>query len=447
MTDDGQSRPSARVSRRGFLALGGATVLAGCGFVSDSFGDDEPVGLDSATLAEVVAAEGPDVADPLPVEIDDDHVAASRDRARSSLSSVPLPLSAQELPNGAMRAEVHANADHARTHLDEAEDAPGTRERLELLAHARGPARSVEATWAFANDELSAADVESARESVRADIRQFRDDWEHVGSDPVRAVVVHALVETWTRSARSRAERDRGDDGMTVNALVVGERAGEVESARASLADARHVGEQFVDSLSDSRSLDATFRDATEALASTVESRMERVPDEDAELGDLADADIDETVAGYALRELHRGLPFNGVEVRTDERAEVVLRHVNALAGIGAFEAFRDRVAAGDHRTVESAEDVRTIRSSAVTAIEDALDASADERLARAALADLDDYFAYAARELDRQIDTDGETVERHWIARDIALYVEAEYIASAVPDACDEGLAALGVE
>ena len=447
MTDGGRSRPGARVSRRGLLALGGATLLAGCGFVSDSFGDEEPVELDSATLAEVVAAEGPNVTGPLPVAVDDDHVAASRDRARSALSSVPLPLSAGELPNEAMRAEVHDEADHARAHLSEAEGAPGTRERLELLAHARGPARSVEATWAFANGELSAADVESARESVQTDIRQFRTDWNYVGSDPVRAVVVHALVETWTKSARNRAERDRGDDGTAVNALVVGERAGEVESARASLVDARHVGERFVDSLSDPRPLDATFRDARESLASTVESKMENAPDSDAEPGELVDADVDETVAGYALRELHRSLPYDGVEMRTEGRAETVLRQVDALARIGAFETFRDRVAAGDHRTVESAEDVRTIRSSAVTAIEDALDASRDERLARAVLADLDDYFAYAARELDRQIDTDGETVERHWIARDIALYVQAEYIASATPDACDEGLAALGVE
>ncbi|PSP69600.1 hypothetical protein BRC79_03920 [Halobacteriales archaeon QH_8_67_27] len=413
MTDGGRSRPGARVSRRGLLALGGATLLAGCGFVSDSFGDEEPVELDSATLAEVVAAEGPDVTGPLPVTVDDDHVAASRDRARSALSSVPLPLSAEELPNGAMRTEVHDEADHARAHLSEAEGAPGTRERLELLARARGPARSVEATWAFANGELSAADVESARESVQTDIRQFRTDWNYVGSDPVRAVVVHALVETWTKSARN----------------------------------ARHVGERFVDSLSDPRPLDATFRDARESLASTVESKMENAPDSDAEPGELVDADVDETVAGYALRELHRSLPYDGVEMRTEGRAETVLRQVDALARIGAFETFRDRVAAGDHRTVESAEDIRTIRSSAVTAIEDALDASRDERLARAVLADLDDYFAYAARELDRQIDTDGETVERHWIARDIALYVQAEYIASATPDACDEGLAALGVE
>ncbi|WP_123536957.1 hypothetical protein [Halosimplex salinum] len=446
MTDEGSPSGGGRLTRRGVLALGGATLLAGCGALNNPLKPD-PVELDGESIARIADREGPTVARPLPVEVADTHVSGSRERAHAMLAAAPLPLTADDLPNGAMREEIADRAEHAREHLAEAVRATGTRERLELLAHARGPARAVEAAWATVEGELTAADVRSARRSVRDDLARFREERAFVGEDPVRAAVVHALVGDWLRDADNDLDRDRhGGGSEPITPLTVGERASEVEQARATLADARHVDEQFAASLSEARSLEATFADARDSLASTIDSRMADKPAEEADLSDLVDdgGDLEGTVAGAALRELHGELPYEGEFVPETELPGRILWQVETLAQIGGFETLRERVAAGDHRTVESAEDVAALRRAAVTAVEDALAESADERLARTELADLAGWLDYAARDLRRYGDG---PVELDRLADEVGLFLQIEVVADAVPDAVDEALAALGAE
>jgi len=444
MTDERSPCRDTRLTRRGALALGGATLLAGCGDLSNPLGTD-PVELDGAALARIAGRDGPAVDHPLPVAVADDHVADSRERAHAMLASAPLPLTADDLPNGAMREAIADRAEHAREHLAEAVRETDTRERLELLAHARGPARAVEAAWGAIDDELTAADVRAARRSVRADLRRFRDECAFVGDpgDRVRAVIVHALVGSWVREAEDGLSRDRPDDDASpVTPITVGERASEVEHARATLADARHVGERFTESLTESRSLVSTVADARDSLAETIDSRMADKPAEHADLSGSLDADLEGSVAGTALRQLHGDLPYEGEFVPDTELPGRILWQIETLAQIGAFERLRDRIAAGDHRTVESAEDVEELRRAAATAVEDAVSESADERLARTELASLAGWFDYAARDLGRQAGDD--PVELEWVADDIALYLQIEVIAGAVPAAVDEALAAL---
>ena len=329
--------------------------------------------------------------------------------------------------------------------LAEAVEAAGTRDRLELLAHARGPARAVEAAWATIEADLTAADVRSARQTVEEDLREFRDGRAYVGEDPVRAVVVHALVGDWLREA-DRDLRADPDESSPVTPITIGERASEVEQARAALDDARHVRDRFTESLTDSRALAPTFADARDSLAETIDSRMADKPAENADLGDLVDGggDLEGTVAGTALRQLHGELPYEGEFVPETDLPGRVLWQVETLAQIGAFESLRARIAADEHRTVETADDVSELRSAAVAAVEDALETSADERLARTELASLASWFDYVADTLDRYGDG---PVERDLIADDVALYLQIEVIAAAVPAAVDEALAALGVQ
>ncbi|WP_436928361.1 hypothetical protein [Halosimplex halobium] len=446
MTGDNSTPGGPRVTRRGALALGGATLLAGCGALPNPLKPD-PVELDGAALGRVADREGPTVAHPLPVAVADGHVADSRQRAHAMLDAAPLPLTADDLPNGAMREEIGEHAEHAREHLAEAVRETDTRERLELLAHARGPARAVEAAWAAIEDELTAADVRSARASVREDIGEFRDDRELVGADPVRAAIVHALVGQWVREAERHARDGASDDRAPVTPLVLAERASEVEQARAALGNARHVDEQFAASLSDPRSLESTFADARDSLADSIDSRMTDKPAEHADLPDLVDGggDLEGTVAGAALRRLHSELPYEGEFVPEIDLPGRILWQVETLAQVGAFERLRDRIAAGDHLTVESVEDVSELRAAAATAVEDALADSADERLARTELASLAGWFDYAANDIDRSAGDD--PIELEWVADEIALYLEIEVIAGAVPAAVDEALAALDVE
>jgi len=445
MTDERSPSRDTRLTRRGALALGGATLLAGCGAVPNPL-KPGPVELDGAALTRIADREGPAVDHPLPVAVADTHVADSRERAHAMLDGAPLPLTVDDLPNGAMREAIADRAEHAREHLAEAVRETDTRERLELLAHARGPARAVEAAWATVEDDLTAADVRAARRSVREDLRRFRDERAFVGDtgDPVRPVIVHALVGSWLRDA-DRHLGEEPDESSPVTPITVGDRASEVEQARATLADARHVGERFTESLTESRSLESTVADARDSLAETIDSRMADKPTEDAALSSLVDSEsnLEGTVAGTAVRQLHGDLPYGGEFVPDTDLPGTILWQVETLAQIGGFETLRERIAADEHRTVESAEDVEELRRAAATAVEDAVTESADDRLARTELASLAGWFDYAARDLDRQVGDD--PVELEWIVDDIALYLQIEAIAGAVPAAVDEALAALG--
>ncbi|WP_415378803.1 hypothetical protein [Halosimplex sp. TS25] len=434
----------ARVTRRGALALGGATLLAGCGVPGKLLGTG-PVELDGPELRVVTSREAPAVSRPFPVEVAGSHVTASRERAYATLDAVPLPLTADEVPNGAMREEVADHAERARSRLAEAIEAPGVRDRLERLGDARGLARVAEGIWAVANDDLTAADVRSSRRSTREAIDAFREDWTYVGDDAVRALLVHDLVEGWGASARTAIEPDDRHAEGVVNALVVGERAGSVEGARATLADTEHVGDRFRESLTDPRSLRSTFADAHDSLASAVDSRLADLPGANADVSSMVDGDAEGTVAGQALADLHGDLHRESRRTSTDRPAGSVVEATESLARVRAFEALRNRIEADEYHTVQSAEDVQAIRSAAAEAVEDALAEGTDERLARAVLTGPVGWFDYVGRYVERY--TGGDSVRLDLVDRDIALYVQIEVIAAATPAAVDEALAALGVE
>lgn len=454
MTDDGNSgtalggegrsaqpdRPSA--TRRSVLALAGAgaSALAGCPTLPGLGGGEGAVTLDGAALSAAVSEPVPAVSDPLPVDVTDAHLEASRSRAESALDSVPLPLSADELPNGVMRERLGQFAADAREELSRAGEATAVRERLDALRGARGNARRVAAAWAYTEGELTPADVRERAGAVTADAREFRDGWRYVGREPVRALLVHGAVEAWIESARGHPPPSDRWPGQ-VNAVTVGEAAGEVERGRAYLADVRHVGAQFRDSLADPASVRSTITAARRTLTDAVASRRRDLPGRDVEkVNDLVDADVAGTPAGAALEDLHRSLPDPGDLEPSGDPATDVLRRFRDLATVGAFASLRDRIEGGERFTVESVDDVRALRSATGAAVESALADSADRRLARAALADYDEWVEYVDRDLGRY----GETVEVDHLERELGTYVEMAAIARAVPDACSETLAAL---
>lgn len=435
MTDE------ARFSRRDVLALVGATALAGCGGLPGL--GEESVELDGEAVADVASGETPTIAGPLPVDVGDGYLADSRERAESALASAPLPLTAEEMPNEVMRERLAAEVEHARDLLDAATEAPGVRERLGHLGHAREHARFVATAWAYANDEVALADVRDRAETVRTDAKTYREGWAYVGTDPVRALLVGDAVEAWTGTARRYATLDDPGQYSTANALGVGERAGSVEHGRAYLADARRVGDRYAASLADPPSVRETFATAHESLAETLETRRDGLPGPDVhDPNDLVDVDRDlqGTPAGVALDDLHwRASPSDEPDEPDEPAGDVVERSFD-LAGTVAFRSLRDRVAGGETFTVESADELRERRSSAVSAFESAIADSDDRRLARRLLADRSRWFDDVDRDLDRY----GDTVSARSLEYEIGRYVELAAFARAVPEAVAETLDAL---
>jgi len=432
-----------RLTRRGVLALGGAALTAGCSDLGGLLGPNE-VRLDASAVHEAASGEVPTVTEPLPVDVATDHVGASRESAESDLDAVPLPLSAEELPNGTMRWVLGNEVEHARAQLESASEAAGARERLSTLRHAREHTHYVAAAWAYTNDEASADGVRDRAATVREDVEALREDWTYVGEDPVRVVLVSDAVESWAGAARRYATL--GDPTFQYrpdSALGVGERAGDVEHGHAYLADATHVGEQFSASLSDPPSMRETLTDARASLTETIESRLESIPDDIDDPNDLAetDRDLEGTPAYVALDELHSNL-IGGLEP-TDDVAMDVVERFRGLAFAEAFVSLRDRVESGETFGVTSAEEIGDRRAAAVSAVESALEESPDRRLARRTLANELWHLTDADETLARH---DGAVVADalHW---EIGDYLSLTMLAHGVPPACRTTLDALGVE
>lgn len=428
---------AARITRRGVLALAGATALAGCSAL-DALGGEEPVELDGEAVAAIPDGE-PSVTEPFPVAVAESHARASADRARESLDQAPLPFDDGEIPNGAMREELTHRADRARESLERADAAESDRQRLRHLASARERARSVAAAWAYVEGDLAPADVREAAAAVGSDAQAFRDAWEYVGDDPVRALLAAEVVESKASAAGRYAERDRPGE-RAENALTVGEDAGEVEHARASLADARHVAERFRDSLSEERALRGTFEGAREALIGEIRTRRDSLPGDPEEPSSLHPDDLDGTTTESAVEELAWRVPEDEHLPGTGDPASDVLRRCEWLAYTEALAALLDRVDDGERYAVESVDELRERRTTAVEALRTALAESDDERLARWIGADVKHMIARADDGLDRH----GETVDARYLDGEIGEYVAAAFAADAIPDACATALDAL---
>ena len=430
-----------RLTRRGVLAVAGTTLAGGCSAL-DSVGPDTT--LDATAVAEVTRGDTPTVAKPLPVGVEEDHLAAARASAESDLDSAPLPLSAESVPNGVVRALLEREVEYARESLGRANDAPGVRERLDSLRHAREHARYVAAAWAAANDDRTVEGVRDRAGTVRSDLAGFREERAYVGVDPVRATLVHGAVDEWTDSAGRHADlADERFEYDPASAPGVGERAREVEYGRAVLDDARHVHGRFTDSLSDPPSVRPTLVDARESLTEEIESRLADLPPTDA--ADPAtfvdtDRDIEETVAAVVLDDLHFRLPHR-LEP-DDALAEDVLERLAGLTHVGAFERFRERVETGDEFGVGTVDELAERRETAVSAVDRALAESPDRRLARQVLADR----LWRITRTDRELRDYEDSVRASGIRWEVGEYVAMAMLARSVPAACRTTLDALGV-
>lgn len=427
-----------RSTRRGFLALAGAASLAGCGLPDpQEVLHGEPPKVERAALAEIPAGDPPSVPETVPVEIRRSHLDDGVARARDLLASVPVPLDEAEIPNGAIREELARKHDRARETLDSVAEAASPLDAMDRVRDARGEARAVAAGWRAIDGELAGAEVRASARSVFDAAERFRTRWSYSGADPVRAAVVHAEIETRVDAAVNRAEHVvSGGRTDRENPVAVGELAGDIERARASLGDAGHLYDRLKASADGSRNLRAGFIAAAEALPSIAGTRRGDLPDGDPnDPSSYVAGDVDGTPIGEAIRRLATDLEHDDAAhgARTaDEYASAVLAVHGTLVRVRALDALVRRVAADEHVTVESADDARTIRTEAVAALEEALRNDDHPHLNRRALSDAAGRISYADRDLSRY-DGDG-TVSVSAAADELGEYVVAGALARATP-------------
>ncbi|WP_123536955.1 hypothetical protein [Halosimplex salinum] len=448
------------LTRRRLLAVGATAALGGCPALG-SGGEAETTPLDATAVTTAVSGPLPAVTEPFPVLVAASHFDRARRTVRSTLADLPDPLPTDGGPDEATRTLVERSVERARESLAETENAETARERLGDLRDARYSAERAASTWAFATDELSREAVRSRGITLERNVDSFREGSTIVGDpgDPVRALLVYGIVESLAAGAADAATPEWDDyerapsDAPTAadagatrlpDARAVGKRAGTIAEGRARLDDARHVGERYRGPLTDSRSLEATVVDARGSLTATLESRIAVLPGPDAsdasELVGTDASDIGRAVES-ALRQLHADARYLADRDATADPASDALARYEGIATADAFLSLRGRVADGESFAVDSAADLRERRDEAVTAVEDALAASADRRLARKLLA----YPVARMASSDASLrERDEPTLQRAAVSDQARYYVEFAALARATPDAVDEALAAL---
>ncbi|WP_199725407.1 hypothetical protein [Haloarcula sp. Atlit-7R] len=379
MTDDtsGTSGNRAVMTRRGMLALAGASAIAGCG----SFGTtgSEPT-IDAYDLPDVRRNEELESPVPpsVPVDVAASHFEAARERVRSLLATLPTPLGPDEIPNGHVRQHLTDAASTASDGLDEARTARTELVALRELRSAREHARYAAAGWSVADRGRTDAPFREEHSQTVLAAREAMQAHEYVGTDPVRAALVHARIETALQRANETDGRPRADSEL----LAVAECGERAESAQAYLDDARHLQSQFDAALpDDAGTLEPVLTAGAQTLLAAVRDRREDLPPE---------TTTDDRTPGRIVFEELRWEAESGISRLTDAvgPASAVVDANSQLARFQAIDRIQTRREADELARPSDGKTVRDIRQTAYDALTAALESSSQPELVRAILVD-----------------------------------------------------------
>ncbi|GCF15189.1 hypothetical protein Harman_31240 [Haloarcula mannanilytica] len=425
---------AVRLTRRGVLAVAGAGAIAGCSSLNSLGGSDTPT-IDSYDLPDIQRDDErePPVPPTVPVEIAAEHFDTVRERVRSLLATLPTTLGADEIPNGHIRQRLTDAASDASDGLDSARTARTGLVALRSLRRARERARYAAAGWGVADRGLAAAKLRTEYARTVSAARSARQDHEYLGTDPVRAALVHARIEARLERA-GKTEITPSEDSALLSVAEWGETA---ESAQAYLSDARHMQTQFTASLpADAGMVTPELTDAAETLLADVRDRQAKLPPEP-----TADDRTPERIVSADIRRDAE----SGVSRISDAigPANAVIDAHNRLARFQALEHIQKRREAGELTRPVDAKSVCNIRRTAYDVLTGTLESSSHPELVRTVLVDASYQVMAADRELTHHR---GEIPAAH-LDSSIAGYWHATALARAAPVAADQTVSVLRYE
>jgi hypothetical protein len=438
------------ISRREALSLSGAAALAGLAGCVGRLSERLPGGgtetIDAATLTEATRGETPTVPETLPVDIEQSFVVDQRELARSKLDATPAPFDEAAIPNGVIRERLNGEYDNALQSIRDVSGAPTAYERLGHATYARTSAHEVHAGWDAIESDLTAEDLRESVPSVRDGVDAFARRRFYVGSDPVRAAVVHAELDVTIRGARNWVSvPDREIEAASGQSLELADIAVDLERARTEVAVGSYLFDRYRTGLDDPADLRDRLSTARETLRERIERQSDSLPPERVEdPTSLVDRDVEATAGVHALAELGSEARWRIEDDRTDGRgpslAADTMHAVGTILRIQAYRQLRDRIEDGDDVAVASAEDVRALRSDAITAIETAHDAGRGEQVIDSILPGLSRRIEW----IDSRFDRGSGGVPVDSASRDAMRYVVVAALCRALPETATEATAVL---
>lgn len=420
-------------TRRGLLAATGAALTAGLAGCSGVEGSNETETIPGHRLPDPTddGEAEPVVVEALPLSIEPAALAARAERTRALLATLPIPLTSTHVPNGYVRERLLEESENAREHLEAARNAGSRFAALKRLRDARAAARFAAAGWAYAQGEVTEADLRAEHQQALDDAASLRDDHEYRGDDPVRAARIHAVVERNLAFVAERRDRSYWSDETMLSAAELGEHA---EYARATVADSGYLYERFLDSLpEDAGNVEGRLETAAERVADDLEARR-------GELEPLPD-DANERRFYHFRHDLRSAVEYAPSRVADAPGAgSAVLNAMSGLVHGMAYDRVVERLESEEGVQLSTAADVRRERQRAVEALESALEEGPNPVLVRPPLAAAAWRVAWADEELARYR---GE-IRVARLTEPVGRYVAATARARSAEPACERVLEAL---
>ncbi|WP_137288899.1 hypothetical protein [Natronorubrum halophilum] len=363
-----------RLERRALLGAIGTTAIgatAGCLDFAFLESDEPRRRFDADELEPILTMDLPDVVRPAPVQPSQTAVEDAVDRLETLIDAVPDPLEADDVPNGAVRNDIGRTREIARDRRDALEESPDRFRALRRSVAARRYAGEAAVAIEAARDERSLEDVESERDDVRTRIENRRTAFDHVGDDVQRTLLLEHRLESELDIAEWRLDTRPRDDAS--GAPAIGSIGGVVEQARAAISFGEELERRHEERLEDERSFADQFETALERCLESIDAAD--LPDEPDEPADLVEADVSDTIGETVA--LEGAISFVNaaewtIEAASNGETATALRNACAFErDRRAFETIRDRIEDGAHRSLESIEDVRDVRESALESAAD----------------------------------------------------------------------------
>jgi len=254
-------------TRRGFLAVAGATLAAGCSEFNplDSSSSESVYSHELPAITDDGESE-PVVTEAIPVAIEQSKLDEATQRVNDLLETLPMPFGPESIPNGYIRHRLLDAARDATAHVEDARTTQTRFAAFQSLREARASARYAAAGWGFVERDVTQADLKTEHQQALDQARTLRTNHEYRGTDPVRAALVHAHIErNLNHVLDARTPSGRAEHGSLLAVAEWGEHA---EQATVLTTDSRYLYDQFTAPLpSDAGIIRETLATAPERLA------------------------------------------------------------------------------------------------------------------------------------------------------------------------------------
>ena len=414
------------ITRRGLLAAAGTAVVAGCSGL-DRNGTSSSGTISSARLPDGIETSEPLVVDELPIDLERAYLRESENRVLTSLSSLPMPLTQSDIPNGYIRQELIDAASDATNALDAARSAHDRFQALLRLHDARVRARYAAAGWGAIDGQMTQAELRTAHRQTVGAAQSLKQRHAYLGSDPIAALLIHARIE----HALSAVLDSDGPStyGIDKSVLVVAEWGAHTEQAQSFLAESEYVYDRYQASLpDDSGTIEGQLTTSRETLSEELTRRRDRLePESD---------DYDQGQIGQLLHRLRSDAERSvGHVAETDRPASALLRATEGLTEFGAYDRLKTRIADGERIQVTKASEIHDARQAARTALTTALAESPQPAIARHILGDLAATLVWVDERLARY---QGDITPAQ-LSDPVREYLSVTLRAKGVPAACQQ--------